>query len=91
MIAFNKETGEVVWQTETDNYAWSSPVAIYTDEGKSYIFQADASGKCCMYDGLTGQLLTSQDLGQTVEASPVVFGNYLVLGTRSGMYGFKIS
>lgn len=91
MIAFDKETGEVVWETSTGNYAWSSPVAIYTPEGKSYIFQADASGNCSMYEGATGTRLTTVELGQTVEASPVVFGNYMVLGTRSGMYGFKIS
>ncbi len=91
MIALDKQTGEVVWETSTGNYAWSSPVAIYTEEGKSYIFQADASGNCCMYEGATGTRLTTLELGQTVEASPVVFGNYMVLGTRSGMYGFKIS
>lgn len=91
MIAFDKETGEVVWEADTGNYAWSSPVAIYTEEGKAYIFQADASGLCAMYDGATGERLTSKELGQTVEASPVVFGNYMVLGTRSGMYGFKIN
>lgn len=91
MVALDKATGEVVWETSTGNYAWSSPVAIYTEEGKSYIFQADASGMCAMYDGATGERLTSLELGQTVEASPVIFGNYMVLGTRSGMYGFKIS
>ncbi len=91
MIAFDKETGDVVWEANTGNYAWSSPVAIYTEEGKSYIFQADASGKCCLYEGTTGKRVFTTELKQTVEASPVVFGNYMVLGTRSGMYGFKIS
>ena len=91
MLALDKVTGEVVWETSTGNYAWSSPVAIYTAEGKSYIFQADASGNCSMYDGATGTRLTTLELGQTVEASPVVFNNYMVLGTRSGIYGFKIS
>lgn len=91
MVALDKETGEVVWETNTGNYAWSSPVAIYTAEGKSYIFQADASGNCSMYEGATGTRLTTLELGQTVEASPVVFNNYMVLGTRSGIYGFEIS
>lgn len=91
MIAIDRESGQVVWEISTRNYAWSSPVAFYTDEGKAYIAFANASGKIRLVDGETGEILSSLGLDQTTEASPVVFGNMMVLGTREGVYGIKIS
>ena len=91
MIAFDKETGEVVWEMDTKNYAWSSPTAFYTDDGRAYITITNASGKIRLVDGATGQVLYALGLDQTTEASPVIFGNMMVLGTREGIYGIKIS
>ena len=91
MVALNRETGEVIWEIETVNYAWSSPVAFYTEEGKAYIAFANASGKIRLVDGETGKILYALGFAETTEASPVVFGNMMVLGTREGIYGIKIS
>lgn len=91
LIAFDMETGEVVWETATGNYGWSSPIAFYTEEGKSYIFTGNASGVCRLIDGATGEVLDILDLDETIEATPVAFGNTMVLGTREGVYGIKIS
>ncbi len=90
MVALDKDTGELLWQFETSNYMWSSPVALYTEEGKSYIFQADASGNCYLLEGTTGEVVDRVQLGCTVEASPIAFGNRVVLGSRTGMYLFEI-
>ena len=91
MLAMDKNTGEIIWEVDTVNYAWSSPVAIYTEEGKAYIAFANASGKLRLVDGETGKELSSLGFDQTTEASPVVFGNMMVIGTREGIYGVKIS
>jgi len=91
VVAFNKLTGQVVWQVETANYIWSSPVAIYTEEGKGYVFQADASGNCYLLDGATGTELDMLKLKCTVESSPVVFGNRIVLGSRPRIYLLEIT
>ena len=91
MLAINRETGEVVWEIETVNYAWSSPIAFYTDDGTSYIAFVNASGKIRLVEGTTGKVLSSLGLDQTTEASPVIFGNMMVLGTREGIYGIRIS
>lgn len=91
MIAFDAETGEIVWEMDTKNYAWSSPTAFYTDDGKAYIVITNASGKIRLVDGETGEILSALGLDQTTEASPVIFGNMMVLGTREGIYGIKVS
>lgn len=91
LTAFDKDTGEVIWEISSGNYAWSSPTALYTEDGHAYIFLANASGVCRLIDGSTGEVLSSLDFGQTVEASPVVFGNMLVIGSREAVYGIKVS
>lgn len=91
LTALDKETGEVVWEVSTGNYAWSSPVALYTEDGRAYIFLCNASGIARLIDGSTGETLDTLDFDQTCEASPVVFNNMLVIGTREGVYGLKIS
>ena len=91
MVALNRETGEVIWEISTVNYAWSSPVPFYTADGKAYIAFVNASGKIRLVNGETGEILYALGLNETAEASPVVFGNMMVLGTREGVYGIKIS
>ena len=91
LVALDKDTGEMIWEISSGNYAWSSPVALYTDDGHAYIFLANASGIARLIDGSTGEVLASIDFDETVEASPVVFGNMLVIGSREGVYGIKIS
>ena len=91
LVALDRETGEKIWEISSGNYAWSSPVALYTDDGRVYIFLANASGVARLIDGATGEVLDTLDFGQTVEASPVVFGNMLVIGSREAVYGIKIS
>ena len=29
LYAFDKQTGEIVWQKSTNRYSWSSPVLVY--------------------------------------------------------------
>ena len=91
LIALDKETGEMIWEISSGNYAWSSPVALYTEDGHAYIFLANASGIARLIDGATGEILATIDLDETVEASPVAFGNMLVIGSREGVYGIKVS
>ena len=91
LVALDRETGEKIWEISSGNYAWSSPVALYTDDGRAYIFLANASGVARLIDGATGEVLQTLDFGQTVEASPVVFDNMLVIGSREAVYGIQIS
>ena len=92
LVALNKETGEVVWSFDMPYYAWSSPVDVYTDSGKGYIVQCDSAGICYLIDGLTGGIVNKLSLGSNVEASPAVFENQIIVGTRGQkVYGITIS
>lgn len=82
LVALDTETGDVIWELYMDNYTWSSPVAIYTEEGKSYVAICDSVGIVRLLDGVTGEVLSSIGLGSNVEASPAVFENTIVVGTR---------
>ena len=92
IIAFHKVTGEIVWEYQSRNYMWSSPIALYTEDGKGYIFQAcTPSGYCLLMDGQTGEVLNTYKVGRTIESTPVAFGNHILVGSRTGMHLLEIN
>lgn len=92
LVALDTKTGEKVWEITMNNYCWSSPAGIYTAENKGYIIQCDSAGKMFLIDGKTGEKITYIELGSNIEASPAVFENRLVVGTRGGLVcGVEIS
>lgn len=82
MIAFDKETGAEVWRWAMDYYTWSSPVAVYTENEEGYLVVFDSQGGGFLLDGATGTVLDTTDVGSLVEASPIVYNNRIVVGTR---------
>ncbi|MCL1828168.1 MAG: PQQ-binding-like beta-propeller repeat protein [Oscillospiraceae bacterium] len=91
LAALDKKTGEQVWYKETAMYSWSSPVCVYTKEGKGCIVYCTSGGYMYLLDGLTGETLDYMDLGGNIEASPAVFENTIVVGTRSSIiYGLTL-
>lgn len=91
LVALDTQTGEEAWTMDMTKYAWSSPVALYTQEGKGYIVTFDAAGRGYLLDGATGKVLDSLTMGGFVEASPAVYDNMLVVGTRNKtIQGLKI-
>jgi len=83
LYAFSTETGDVVWDYALDSYTWCSPLALYTESGQGYLLILDHVGKVYLFDGQTGQLLTSLKLSENIEASPCAFGDLIVIGTRT--------
>ena len=92
IVALDKKTGEEVWRTPTSHYMWSSPVAVYTPDGKSYIVACDTVGNMFLLEGKTGKIVDYINLGANIEASPAVFDNTIVVGTRGQkIYAVKIT
>jgi outer membrane protein assembly factor BamB len=85
LVALDKKTGQEVWRFAMANYAWSSPVAVYTAEGKSYIVVCDSAGVVFLLEGVSGQVIASvntSEIGSPIEATPAVYGNTIVVGTK---------
>lgn len=92
LVALDKETGEERWTFDMSQYAWSSPVAVYDEQGKAYIIQCDTYNHIYLLDGATGELLDTLEFeSDNFEASPAVYGDTLVIGSRAAkIYGVKI-
>lgn len=82
LVSLNTENGEVIWQQKLANYAWSSTVTMYSSIGAAYLIQCCSNGDVLLYNAANGMFLDSISLGTTLEATPAVFGNTLVVGTR---------
>lgn len=95
LLAMDKTTGDIVWQQELDSYSYSSPVAAYTDEGDGWIIQATGNGTITLYNGLTGKIVDTLEVEGTIEGSPAVYKDMLVIGTTgkntSFIYGISLN
>ena len=90
LVALNTDTGEAIWEKTMDAYAWSSIAGLYTADGKGYLALGDSAGRMALYNGKTGEKLYTENLGSNMEASPVVYENTMVIGTRGQrIYGVK--
>ena len=90
LACINKKTGEVVWEHKA-YYAWSSPVCVYNTDGTGVVIYCTSQGEVFMLDGLTGRLLSQMAMNGNVEASPAVYNDRLVVGTRNCMiYGVQL-
>lgn len=83
LVALKKSTGEKVWERETTVYSWSSPVDFYDKDGNGYLAYCNSGYNLYLIDGKTGEVLDQMNLGGNIEASPVMYNNYIVVGTRA--------
>ena len=91
LIAIDTDTGEELWTYES-GYAWSTPTVFYDTAGHGYVLYTSAiEGSIYLLDGLTGEVYDSFYFGVTMEASPIVYNNRLVIGTRIyDLYGIEL-
>jgi len=100
MVGLDKETGDVKWQIDLGSSGWtpSSPVPVYTKDGQGYIVQCMFGGiiKLIKVDGDTASVADTINVSEkkgtdepnNFEATPVVFNNTIVVGSRSGHFFF---
>ncbi len=81
-IALSKKTGRMIYETKLNCYSWSSPVSIMNDKDEQYVFTADTHGYVYLFNGLTGEMLCKKLVGQNFEASPLVIGDKVIIGSR---------
>ena len=92
-----------MWTYNMNIYSYSSPVDVYDSEGNGYIIIGDTLGQIHLVEAQTGERIkhiqTSRFIGTeketsdgiVFEASPAVYGNTIVIGTKSGsIFAIKI-
>ena len=91
IVALDKYTGEEKWRKSLDMYSWSSTVFFTSENGKNYLIQGCQNGDLLLMDAKTGDTLDKLNFGSGIEATPALYGNRLVLATRSEkIIGVKI-
>jgi len=91
VVALDKRTGQELWRYKPSKYVWSSPVAVYDSTGAAYLIVCDLAGQVSLLDAQKGTLLSTLSLGYEIEASPAVFGDKGVVGSRGPyIYGIQI-
>ena len=92
LACLSRETGETVWEHKTTMYTWSSPVLVYNSDGSGYVVYCTYGSYMYLLDGKTGEVLDSMNLGGGVEASPAVYEDTVVVGTRKcKIWGIKLT
>ena len=91
LACIDTKTGEVVWEHHS-YYTWSSPVLVYDESGHGTLVFCNYANMLYMIDPLSGTVLDSFNLLGGVEASPAVYENTVVVGTRKcKIWGVKMS
>lgn len=91
LVAIDKRTGGEVWSVEMKYYSWSSPVAVYNSNGDGYLILCDSDGNMMLLDGRNGKVKDTINLGKNIEATPAVYNNTIVVGTRGKkIYGITL-
>lgn len=91
LVALDTETGEPVWEFPMNSYGWASPVDVYTEDGKGYILQSCLNNIMYLIDGATGEVVSQVEVLGHLEASPIVYENTVVAGTRgSRIYALEL-
>ncbi len=91
IAALNRADGSEAWITDIDMYSWSSTIFFTSQEGKNYLIQGCQNGDLLLMDASTGKVLDKMNFGSGIEATPALFGNRLILATRSEkIFGVKI-
>ncbi len=92
LVALDTDTGEILYESQLDLYCWSSPLGVYSDSGAAYLILCDSGGNVLLMDPQNGKTITSINIGSNIEASPAMFNDILVIGTRGmQVHGIKLS
>ena len=83
-LAFDRNSGKLLYRKKLHFYAWSSPVGFYNENNELYIVIGNSSGHLYLIRGKDGEILFDQVMSSNFESSPVVIGNTMVVGSRDG-------
>ena len=91
LACLRKSDGSKAWE-DSSSYAWSSPVCVYNKDGSGKVLYCNSTGDIRLLDGKTGKQEDVLSVSEgVIEASPAVYENYAVVGTRDcKIWGIKL-
>ena len=90
-LAFDKNSGNLLYRKPLTFFAWSSPVGFYNEKNELYIVIGNSSGHLYFIRGKDGEILFDQVMSSNFESSPIVKDNIMVVGSRDGgIYRFHV-
>ena len=97
ILCVNTDDGTIIWEGPLSTYAWSSPAAVYDEDGNGYLVQCNCGGNVYLIDGGADTYEKSiidkfvVEPHTNIEATPAVYNDMIVIGTRvSGIWGIRI-
>ena len=85
VVAYERASGEVRWEIKQIGAAdyVSSPLLVYTARGDAYLITCDRVGAIRLYRAVNPgeNSLYALNLGDSIEATPVAYGNYICVAT----------
>lgn len=91
LVAVSTKDGKIVYATQLNQFAWSSPVGFLNEKNEMFIFTGDSGGTVYLIRAKTGEILFKKHYASNFESSPLVVGNTAVVGSRqNGIYKFVI-
>lgn len=91
LVCLDRDTGEIVWRHDS-YYTWSSPVIVYNDDGTGTLLYCTYGSTMYLLNGKTGEVLDSFNMQGGAEASPAVYEDTVVIGTRQcRIWGVKLT
>ena len=83
LIALWRDTGATVWIHGMDDYCYSSPVAVYDEDGNGWIIQCASDGYIFLLDGREGNVIGRMRVDGVIDASPAVYRDIMVIPASS--------
>ena len=65
-VAVRRSDGEVVYRTQLQHYAWSSPVAMLNEFGDMFVITFDTQGRVYLIDAFSGEILLCKKILQKI-------------------------
>jgi outer membrane protein assembly factor BamB len=82
VVAINKSTGAQIFEVPLSRYSWVSPIALYDQSGYPTLYVPTVNGFVLLIDGITGEVIFSQDMGCIFESSPIAWDNRIIQPAR---------
>jgi outer membrane protein assembly factor BamB len=82
IVAVNKTNGSLLFEVPLSRYSWVSPIALYDENGYPTLYVPTVNGLVLLIDGISGEIIFSQDMGCIFESSPIAWNNRIIQPAR---------